>query len=269
MVAYDENGFLGGLIQEWIETHRKSYGPVFVLAQELNRECHRFLDGRRVDPKSKLQVTTSVLFARMVELYQAIVVVIDRGMVTPGRIIFRVFLEAFFHFFAIHRDSEYLNEYLNQFHVQRKTMVNRIRNSTSPHLEELRRPIDINLVAEIRQTLDEKGVRKVSIEEVARKADLHDIYVTVYEVLSRAVHSSASDLESHLDYNTEKETIQGFRYGPSSEETARVVCLAGLAMAEALEQMFSNFGEDRRELCSKLKSSFQGLLREQTDHGAV
>ena len=46
MVAYDENGFLGGLIQEWIEAHRKSYGPVFVLAQELNRECHRFLDGR-------------------------------------------------------------------------------------------------------------------------------------------------------------------------------------------------------------------------------
>ena len=69
MVPYDENGFLGGLIQEWIEAHRKSYGPVFVLAQELNRECHRFLDGRRVDPKSKLQVTTSVLFARMVELY--------------------------------------------------------------------------------------------------------------------------------------------------------------------------------------------------------
>lgn len=245
-----------------------TFVEIFALAQELNRECHRFLDGRSVDLGSELQITTSVLFARMLELYQAIVLVVDRGMAAPARVLFRAFLEAFFHFSAIHRDSEYLEAYLKQFHVQRKALVNRIRNSKSPLLEGLRQPIDESLLSEIKETIKQEGARKVSIEEVARKADLYEIYVTAYAVLSRAVHSSPSDLESHLRYNAEEEAIEGFRYGPSAEETARTICLARMCMAEALNQISNTFEEDRRESCSKLKETFQRVLDAQTGAGA-
>lgn len=269
MSTFDENGFLEGKMQKWVTDHRKRHSALFSGSLRLNRECHRFLNARTVDLGSELQITTSVLFARMLELYQAILVVITWGMAAPARILFRAFLEAFFHFSAIHRDSEYLNEYLNQFHLQRKKMVNKIRNSTSPLLEGMRQPITEELLAEIKQILEEEGVQKISIADVANKAGLHEIYLTAYTILSRTVHTSASDLESHIDYNDEQGTIKGFKYGPSDEETTRVLCLSGMVMAEVLEQISSVFGEDRREMCSKLKNSFESLLREKTGHDAA
>ncbi len=44
----DENGFLGGRIDDWIRQHRKTHQQVFDLAHELNREGHAFLDGRSI-----------------------------------------------------------------------------------------------------------------------------------------------------------------------------------------------------------------------------
>ena len=188
--------------------------------------------------------------------YQGILVVVDRGMAAPTRILFRTFLEAFFHFAAIHKDPTYLNDYHDQFEHQRKALVNRIRHSNNPELEELRKPIDSQLIEEI----DQIDVRRVSIEEVSQRGGQHDIYLTVYVMLSRAVHSSASDLESHLDYDKGQETIVGFRYGPTDTETLRTLCLAGMTMAEALKDISADFAEDRSEFCDRAIESFRSLL---------
>jgi len=257
----DHNGFLSGRINSWILTHREQFGPVFAEAEDLNRHCHEFIDGRQVDLANEKQLVTSVLFARLLELYQGALITGERGLTTPLRVLFRTFLEAFFHHTAIHIDPTYLTEYLNQFHMQRKKLVNRLRNSTSPRLDDLRQGIDEAVVLEIEQTIKAAGARRVSVEDVARRAQLHDIYVTVYEVLSRAVHTSASDLESHLRLREVTGEIEGFRYAPSSEETRRVVCLMGMALSEALEQVSKTFGEDRKATCVSHKNKFQQLLR--------
>jgi len=257
MVAkYDENGFLGGKIQEWIEVHRRTHGPAFLQAQQLNRENHRFIDGRNINVSDTYQLTTTVLFVRLMELYQGVMVVADRGMAAPTRILFRAFLEAFFHFAAIHKDPKYLDDYQDQFERQRKTLVNRIRHSNNPELEDLRKPIDARLIAEI----DQIDVRQVSIEEVARRAGQHNTYLTAYAILSRAVHSCASDLEAYLDYDKGDQKIVSFRYGPTDAETLRTLCLAGMTMAEALKGISLDFAEDRSEYCDKAVESFRSLL---------
>jgi len=258
---YNHNGFLDGPIHSWILRHREQFEAVFEEAKALNRHCHEFIDGLRVDLGNEKQIVTSVLFARLLELYQGAFVIAERGLTTPLRILFRTFLEAFFHHAAIHIDATYLNEYLNQFYVQRKKLINRLRKSTSPRLDDLRQGIDEALVSEIERTINEKGARRVSVEEVARRAHLHDVYVTVYEILSRAIHTSASDLESHIRFCEKTGKIQGSRYGPSSEETRRVLCLMGMWLAEALEQVSNTFGEDRKAMCVSHKDKFQQLLR--------
>lgn len=256
MSLHDENGFLGGKIIDWVQQHRESQKSVLRLAQQLNRECHAFIDGRAVTVSDTYKLTTIVLFARLLELYQGVLLVVDRGMRAPTRVMFRAFLEGFFHFAAIHKDPTYLNDYLDQFEYQRKTLVNRIRHTTDPALEGLRQPISAELVEEIGKI----DVRRIGIEEVARRGDCHGIYVTAYTMLSRAVHCSAADLEAHLEYDAKEERIVGFRYGPTDEETQRTVCLAGMTMADSLRDVSEDFAEDRRELCDGLKDSFQSLL---------
>ncbi len=48
MSTFDENGYLGGRIRLWVESQRTSHKSILERAKELNRDCHRFLDGRAV-----------------------------------------------------------------------------------------------------------------------------------------------------------------------------------------------------------------------------
>jgi Family of unknown function (DUF5677) len=262
MPSYDENGFLNGRIDSWIEENQAAHRDILDRANELNRDCHRFLDGRSIDSSDERQIVTCVLFARMVELYQSIIIVSERGMTTPSRILFRSFIEAFFHFSAIHKDSDYLKEYLDQLHIKRKRLTNSLRNSSSPELEGLRQSIDDQLVAEIKQAIEEDEIKEIKVKDSAERAGLLDIYKTVYAVLSSAVHTSASDLESHICFNKDTKEIEAFKYGPSVQETARAICLSGLWIAKALEIVSGIFDEDRKEICLSHTEAFQALLPE-------
>src|SRR6266404_3898545 len=104
MPFYDEDGFLGGKIQEWIDKHRRTYKPALSLAERLNRETHSLIDGRSINVSDIRQLTVTALFMRLMELYQGLLLSVDRGMRAPTRILFRAFLEGFFHFAAIHKE---------------------------------------------------------------------------------------------------------------------------------------------------------------------
>lgn len=260
MTTIDENGFLDGRIQFWIDSQRASHREILERAQELNRDCHRFLDGRAVNLGDGKQIATSVLFARVVELYQSIILASERGMGATTRVLSRAFLEACFHFFAIQRDSKYLNDYLNQFLIQKRKLLRRIRRSKSPQMESLRQAATDQLLADTEKAIQEKGAREITIEAVAKRAEMLDTYFTAYAILSHAVHTGASDIDHHIRINDETKETEGFKYGPSEEETVRAICLSGMTLAEALELASHTFGEDRKVLCTAHKDAFQSLL---------
>ena len=206
------------------------------------------------------QIVTSVLFARVVELYQSIILASERGMAATTRILSRAFLEACFQFFAVQRDSEYLNDYLNQFLVEKVKLLRRIRESKSPQMKSLRQAATDQLLADTEKAIEEQGARKISTKEIATRAEMLDTYYTAYAVLSHAVHTGVSDIDHHIDVNGETKELEGFKYGPSEEETVRAICLSGVTLAEALELASRAFGEDRKALCNAHSEAFQSLL---------
>jgi len=262
MPTFDENGFLDGRIQFWVESQRVSHRKLIERAQELNRDCHRFLDGRALSPGNGKQIATSLLFARLLELYQSIILVSERGMAATIRILLRASLEASYHFLAIQRDPTYLNDYLNQFLIQKSKLVKRIRQSTSSEIEmqSLRQGASERVLEEVEQAIRKEKARAISIEEVAKRAGCHNSYLTAYAVLSHAVHTGASDIDHHIQVNDVTKETEGFKYGPSESETVRAICLSGTTLAEALELVSQNFGEDRTALCVAHKEAFQSFL---------
>jgi len=265
MNRIDEDGFLEGRICSWIADHRAQHATLFTAIRELNRECHRFLDGRAVDVTSELHTTTAALCARLLELFQGLFIAVEHGMMSVGSIAFRAYLEAYFCLRAIHRDPTFLKQYLDQLHVSRKALVNRIRHSNTPELAALREALDEKLARDISETIKEQNIQRLKIEDVARRAGLHEVYATAYAVLSGAVHTTAWDLESHLDYDDTEKAIQGFKYGPSDSNTEKFLGLAGMVMADALETISSIFGEDRSQACMRFKSQFQSALEKSSN----
>jgi hypothetical protein len=253
----DADGFLKGGIEEWEDSHRAGNQELFSLAETLNRECHCFLERHPFGTFESHQITTMVLFVRLLELFQGIVLQVSRGLRAPSRILFRAFLEAYFHFEAIHNDPDYLLEFLDQFELERKRLIKRIHKTTDDALEDLRRPIDATLIADIESI----KVPNITVEEVAKRAKRHSMYVTAYAILSRSVHSSAGDLEDHLALDDKSKAIVGFRYGPTELETVRTIGLAGLTLAEVLEQMGKDFDDDVSSVTMQLNSSFASFLK--------
>jgi hypothetical protein len=260
MPKVDEDGFLEGRIHNWITDRRNHHALLFTAIHELNRECHRFVDGRAVDKGSALHKTIAVLFARLMELFQGVFITVERGMMSVSRIIFRAHLEAYFCLRAIDRDPTFLKQYLDQLHIHRKRLVNRIRKSAAPGLSSLKETLDENLALEIDKTIEEHQICPLTTEDAARRAGLHGVYATAYAALSGAVHTTAWDLESHLDYDDKEQAIKGFRYGPSDSDSKKLLALAGMQMADALGTVSSIFGEDRKQLCATFKNQFQEVL---------
>lgn len=260
MSNFDEHGFLEGRICGWITQHRREHAEAFATATRLNDECHRFLSGRDVSLSDQKKLVTVILFARMMELFQASLLILERGMTAAARALFRVHLEAYFTLVALFDDPSFLDDYLDQFHVYQKSVLNRIQNSPSSQLAELSQRLDSSRIEEINAVVQDRNISRLSVEQVAKRGGLSAVYATAYASLSGAVHSSAFDIESHIKFDEMTGEIQALRYGPSDSETKRVIGLMGMSMADSLERVSREFDGDRSDLCSEFKSEFEQTL---------
>lgn len=262
MTTFDENGFLSGRIQSWIDSHRTSHCEMMDRARELNRDCHRFLDGRIANSGNGKQIATGLFFARMLELFQSIVLISERGMAATTRILERALLEANYIFMAAHRDPTFLDEYMAQHHIHKRKLVKKIRlsNSSEKAMMDLKQGATDQVLKEVEAAISQGKLRELRIEEIAKRAGCHDSYCTAYAILSQAVHTGVNDIDRYID---DKETDGRIRlkHGPSDEETLRAIALAGMTMAEALELASETFGEDRKELCEAYVKAFQSFIK--------
>lgn len=264
----DENGFLKGLIATWVAEHREKNAEFFEAVEDLNVECNRFLDRRSIDLSSERDVTSAVIFARLLELFQGIIVVLERGMISAARPLFRVYLEAYFTFVAIQNDPEFVKTYLDQFHIHQRQIAKRIAKSSSQGIADLRASISKERLDDMDQLIRKKNIKGLKVRDIAIKAGLEDIYLTAYAYLSEAIHTSPYEIERHLRFNDEG-SITAFEYGPSDIDTRTTLGLIGMTMADVLEKMSTVVGEDRSSLCADLKNRFQRIVDGKASEGSV
>ena len=178
-------------------------------------------------------------------------------MAAATRILLRAFIEANFHFFALQRDPTYLEDYLDQFLIQKKKLLQRIRLSKSSRRRACGRLPPINCFRKPRRPSQTQKHGTFQQRRWAKRAQMHDIYLTAYAVLSHAVHTGVSDIDHYIRINHATNETEGFKYGPSEVESVRVICLSGMTLAEALEIVSRDCGENRAALCAAHKEAFQ------------
>lgn len=239
----DINGFLRGQIEVWTQELRESNAVLLAYGESLNRMCHEFLSGRIVELSEPKKLVGAVLFARIVEIYQAVFVLASLGMRSASAVEFRALIEAYFHFCAIRDDDDYLDDFLDQFHVDKHRLAAGIANSESAGLAELREIFTSDRVDAAKEEKEQAGAKKITTAEAAKRGGNEGMYRTAYALLSAEVHTSARSLESHLIWNNEEKMIQGFRYGPDGKEFARTVGLSMILMCTVYEGICEFFSE--------------------------
>jgi len=244
MSNFDEDGFLHGSIERWILDLKKE-NPILVAdAERLNRMCHQFLNERSVKLDDPMQLIVAVLFARIVELYQAVLILASRGMRSASALAFRALIEAYFHFCAIRDDEKYLEEFLDQFHVDRHRLGGGIARSESKGLAELREYFTAERVEGAKRAKEEAGAKKITTEAAAKRGGNEGIYRTAYALLSAEVHTSVRSLESDLEWDEELQMIKSLRYGPDGHDFVRSVGLSTILLCEVYEGTCRAFSEE-------------------------
>ena len=94
MTEFDSNGFMSGRIELWVKCTRAKHDGIVSVADETNRLCHDFLSGRDAKSHGPKAFVAALLFARMLELFQGVVLLTLRGMPGVSSVVFRSFVEA-------------------------------------------------------------------------------------------------------------------------------------------------------------------------------
>ena len=206
---FEEVGYVGNEINNYIKSFGEEYSDLWVLALDVNKFSNMFQYEPIIHNEYLPEILGSTLYIRVLTNYQGLLILASRGMVSQSQVMLRVELEALFSLAAIAKDKNFSNKIVLYEEHQRKSVANKIRryaqgkNSNSEETE-----IAKNIIKNAEMKIKENDIKKLSTEEIAHKAELHDLYDTVYPMSSLEVHVSARTLESYLVIDENKKIVE-------------------------------------------------------------
>ena len=237
-----------------IEGHKEffdSYGEVVSLAYQL-------FQGLRIDSHDLILLYAGTLFARLIETTQSVALLAARGFSHSGDVHLRISLEALIRLKAACTKPALALEIINSDLLEQKKIAKLVLKGEAGELTEENRPEIEARLAELEKLIKENKVRKVSVEEVARKVEAIGLYQNIYRHTSGSVHLTPRSLYDHLRIG-EAGRVSHLVHGPRDTHTeihlhaATEFLLIGMSlMAERLKvdlpEGFSAAGERFRKL---------------------
>lgn len=209
-----------GFLSEESENGKKQiigkYADAFNISKNINRFCMGFLNKVHIDWKDTYRLIINTLILRVVENFQAIYLMLERGMLTPSKVLTRANLETLFIIAALDKKPELIQSYIDQHHEGHKRSLKAALQFKNDSLKESIKKINIErLYVEKKKELKDKELNALRPKQWAREAGLEDFYNLYYTMYSNAIHSNLSALEDHVD---DKPHQIDLSFGPSDKE---------------------------------------------------
>lgn len=243
MAPYHSNGFIGKEINAWINETRKNHHALFEIAEKINRECYSAIDDVTIDTNNLRKTLVACLFARCMELFQGVYILVSHGMSPSSNIILRALIEAVFVLCAIIKNDKALEAYVlagehERLKITRKLLADKNSPLSVEELDTLKK-VECELALQIKQL----AAKRHSTEEYAKKADLHSWYLTAYAKTSWAVHTTIRDMDQYLVFD-KKEKLRSIRFIPTDEQSETVLATSCDILLISFKEFLNLFGKD-------------------------
>jgi hypothetical protein len=215
-------------------------GDPFSEAESLLAQCQTELDALHLDTEEDKKVLVAVVYARAIHLFRGLLVVLRAGHVYPGRVVARALLESVFIGVALVRDKRTLGRYVESSEVVRQKWINSLLNSPTVFVPGLSRRRLRVLKAEVDANVEEHGLKDLNVEDFARWAKMHDIYLREYSLWSLTTHASVGDFKDHFAIDEHGDlTAIDLHHSPAETTPVLSTCsLAFLKLHHAVAQLF-------------------------------
>jgi hypothetical protein len=265
-MVYEVDGYYSDEAGVWTARNLEQHDVLFDIAARMNRHCHSVASILRIANSNGQHVICSALFVRALEFFQSSLVLIERGLSNPAKVMLRSFLETTFTIRAIAADVEVMRRYVAADEFERLRALRKVRQNPSAFeaalLDRNREELD-ELIDNLEKDDNVHRGLKIPVHELAQKAELIDTYDTAYGYLSSTVHSAVRDLEQYLELDADGEVHQ-MRWGPDGSDTAKLLITAIESMSHSLVAIELLFGVDC-DAHVELSTEFDRAAREALD----
>ena len=210
MCDFDSIGFLSSDAEKLHADIESAYPEQYALTMKVNTFCQRLQYELKFHSDNGDQVIGATLFARSVSTYQAFIILLLRGMHDQASMVLRCLLESVFYLAAISKNPGYSQKIAQADPLDYKKSRNKLKKFLqryNPKHKDLY-VID-DQIHDVSKIISDPQMRKATVADVAKDADLEDWYDVVYSSLCGHVHSSLRSLEKLLKIdNDEIESLQ-------------------------------------------------------------
>jgi hypothetical protein len=261
MPPLDEKGFLGKEVEKWIQEIRYAHKDFFALADEVNKYCQKAMYSFEAHNRDKQEVLVSTLYLRVLNNYQASILLAERGMMPQSGVLARAMIEALFSLCAIAKNEKYANDFILENQKHRLKFLNKFRQlhgGLPP--DSYKEEVDL-LEQKLKDEIKSGEIKEKSTEQWSRDADMHDWYLTAYSLLSVSVHSKVKDLERYLVLN-DKEDIVEFRWGPDDHDIEKILMTLIQGILTALNCACSLFNQKQEFEVRNFQERLNSLVKD-------
>lgn len=188
----ESGGYFGENAARWATKHQSDFEEEYDLIRQFSGWCYAIIPNPVPAERETRTLVLCTLYFRSLEFFQATIALKKMGMRAPAAASLRSLLEIVFVFGACLNDESNIQAFMDQHELRRGKLIRKAREFKSESLAEIKtRATDVP-DDDLRKP--SKDFMQVSIEEWARRANLHDIYLTVYATLSSSVHPMMNNL---------------------------------------------------------------------------
>lgn len=213
MTTLDEEGFIAEEINQTKDKILKAYPELFALTRQLNRIAQKvqyLLSPHNKDPQ---EMIATVLYRRILDVYQGAYCLASMGMDGPFKVLLRSQIEAYALLRANELDSNFYKEMAEDHDYRRLQYYKSASRSTSSIFSPIRNRKQFNKELKDLQT---RSPKRLEIRAVFQRAELEEVYISLYALLSTPTHHGLSCLEDYFIMSGD--IIKSIRWGPNSND---------------------------------------------------
>jgi hypothetical protein len=217
-VAVSGSGYLSSEGKQKAEVLRTQTEPLIACLEGITATCHRALHLASLGDQStglgQQQVFATIVFARLLEVSEALVFLAKSGFGQEVNTLFRTFLETFFIFGNVAKDSAFIPKYLATDKYIRLKLMNIAEKRNEDLFGLMKSYASPEVKAALKQEIADSDAEDLKAYDIAANIGCDALYDSMYRICSAAAHSAPRSLIPYIAEGPGGEVIE-IRLGPS------------------------------------------------------
>lgn len=245
MTKIETDGFLSDEAINSKKYFVDKYVDLFDFAVELNRFSMDVMSSQKVDWEDKQKFILKTLHIRLIENYQATILLLQMGMISQAKVLVRGMLESVFILVALQKKPDLVQSYYDQFEEGRRRALKASCQFKGKELKQAAKEHELEKhYIEQKKSLIDKELNSLRPKQWAIAAELEDFYNLWYTLYSNSAHSNLPALDDHID-KTEKEINLAF--GPTEKYLCETFQCCVYIMLNANNSMAQCYSQDKKK----------------------